>query len=334
MKKIVTFGEVMIRLSPSDFGKLQHGQMLSFHFGGTEMNVGASLAQFGMEVHHVTNVSDDFVGRAAMAAMRSYGIAVGGVNKIGHPLGLYFMETGASLRPSTISYNRLYGAFSYIEPEMVDWDKILQGADYFHWTGICPAISEGAYQTLRLGLERAKSKNIRITVDPTYRSNLWKYGRNSREVLSELVSFCNIFIGGLDEINEILDANFNNDRNGFVRASKKLIENFPSIEKVFEKVRYQGDSSQQVISSRAWSGSRYIESSTTQITHVVDRVGAGDAFAAGIIYGLENFEDEQTLAFANAASALKHTIPGDVNLASVEEIMEVVAGKHLGRIKR
>lgn len=334
MKKIVTYGEVMIRLSPTDYGKLQHGQMLNFHFGGTEMNVAASLAQFGMEVHHVTNVSDDFVGRAALAAMRSYGIKVDAVNKIGHPLGLYFMELGASLHASNVTYNRLFGAFSYIQPEMVDWDGVLKDADYFHWTGIGPAISEGACQTLKQGLEKAREKNIKVTVDPTYRRNLWKYGRDSWDVLKELISYCDIFIGGMNEINELLKTDYDHNRQGFEEACRHLMETFPSIEKVFEKIRYKGNSSHQVISSRMWTGSEYFASGPMEITHVVDRIGAGDAFAAGVIYGLENFEAPENLAFANASSALKHTIPGDVNLASVEEIMEVVEGRCVGRIKR
>lgn len=334
-KKVVTFGEVLMRLSPSENRKLQQATHLDFFFGGTEMNVAASLANFGIRVQHVTNVSDDFVGEAAIAGLRKFGIDVSEVKKVAHPLGIYFLEVGSAMRSSQVAYNRLHSSFANITPENVDWESIFEDAAYFHWTGISPAISEGAFQTLRKGSEIARRKNIVVTADPTYRSNLWKYGRSGREVLSELVGLSTVFIGGVNEINEILGSEYGFDEAGFVAASKALMEAFPSITKVFDKVRNSVSSSWQKIYGRAWTGKIYISTEELEIRDVVDRIGTGDAYAAGILYGLKNFEDDQeVLNFANAACALKHTHVGDANLVSVEEVLEVVDGNVSGRIKR
>lgn len=332
--KVITFGEVLMRLSPSDNRILQQATQLDFFFGGTEMNVAASLANFGLEVQHVTNVSNDFVGDAALSWLRKFGIDVSEVKKVEQPLGLYFMEVGSGMRSSKIVYNRLHSSFANIASESINWGKILKDCNCFHWTGISPAVSEGAYQSLKKGLEEAQKKGIAVTADPTYRSDLWKYGRNSQEVLAELIDLSTIFIGGVNEINEILNSDFDSSEVGFVSASKALIDSHPSIEKVFDKVRTSVSSSWQKIYSRAWTGKEYITANELEITNVVDRIGTGDAYAAGLLFGLQKFDDQQALNFANAACALKHTHVGDVNLVSVEEVMEVVKGNSGGRIKR
>ena len=333
-KKIVSFGEVLMRLSPAENRKLPQAKTMDFYFGGTEMNVAASLAYFGEKTQQVTNVSKDLVGDAAIAAMRQFGIDVSAVNKVDHPLGIYFLEVGSGLRASKIAYNRLHGSFANITPESVNWEEVLEGSGFLHWTGISPAISEGAYQTLKEGLQVAREKGIAVTADPAYRSNLWKYGKDGHEILKELVGMSTIFVGGVNEINEILKTDFDFSKEGFIEASKALLEACPSIEKVFDKVRDGVSASWQKIYGRAWTGSEYIETQQLEITNVVDRIGTGDAYAAGLIYGLIHFDDQQALNFANAACALKHTILGDANLVSPEEVLEVIEGSTGGRIKR
>ena len=332
--RTVTFGEVLMRLSPTGNKKLQQSTSLEFFFGGTELNVAESLACFGLEVKHVSIVSDDMVGDAALASIRGFGVDVSAIKRLDYPLGLYFLEVGAAMRPSKISYNRLNAAFANIDPASINWEEILEGCSYFHWTGITPGISEAAYQTLKNGLEIAQKQGITVSADPAYRSNLWKYGKDGQEVLAELTGLSNIFIGGVNEINEILKTDFEFTGDGFIEASKKLIATYPSIEKVFDKVRTGVSASWQKIYGQAWTGKEYLMTKELEITDVVDRIGTGDAFAAGVIYGLENYEDQKTLEFANAACALKHTILGDNNLVSVEEILEVVKGNTGGRIKR
>ncbi|MBZ9630033.1 sugar kinase [Salegentibacter sp. LM13S] len=332
--KVVTFGEVLMRLSPAGNKKLQQADSLEFFFGGTELNVAESLSYFGLEVTHVSNVSNDLVGEAALAFIRQFGVDVSAIKKVDHPLGLYFLEVGAAMRPSQIAYNRLNAAFANISPEDVDWANILKDAAYFHWTGITPGISQNAYETLKTGLKEAKKQGVTVSADPAYRSNLWKYGREGREVLAELTGLSNIFIGGVNEINEILKTDFEFSEEGFINASKKLMKTYPSIEKVFDKVRTGLSASWQKIYGQAWTGTEYITTQELEITDVVDRIGTGDAYAAGILYGLQHFDDQKTLEFANAACALKHTILGDANLVSVEEVMEVTRGNTGGRIKR
>ena len=333
-KNIVTFGEVLMRLSPQGSLKMQQTSQLDFFFGGTELNVGASLSILGENVKHVTNVSDDFVGDSAIGFIRKFGVDTSAVNKVEHPIGLYFLEVGSGMRASQISYNRLNGSFANISPEMVDWESVLENADFFHWTGITPGISEGAYETLKAGLEIARKKGITITADPAYRSNLWKYGRNGHEVLKELVGLSTILIGGVNEINELLKADFGHSDEEFLKAAEALAEACPSIEKVFDKSRTGVSASWQKITGRAWNGKELLKTEELEITNVVDRIGTGDAFAAGIIYGMGHFNDQKTLEFANAACALKHTIYGDANLATKEEILEVMKGSTGGRIKR
>lgn len=334
INKVVTFGEVLMRLSPSGNRKLQQATHLDFFFGGTEMNVAASLAYFGIPVQHITNVSNDIVGDAAIATLRKFGIEVSQVKKVDHPLGIYFLEVGSAMRSSQIAYNRLHSSFANITPESVNWEEILKDVGYLHWAGISPGISEGAYQTLKKGLGIAREKDIVVTADPAYRSNLWKYGRKSQEVLAELTDLSTIFIGGVNEINEILGSEYDFEEEGFIAASQALMKEHPSIKKIFDKVRTSVSSSWQKIYGQAWNGEDYLTSEELEIRDVVDRIGTGDAYAAGVIYGLQHYEDQKVLNFANAACALKHTHVGDANLVSVEEVLEVVGGNYSGRIKR
>ncbi|WP_336716956.1 sugar kinase [Chryseobacterium mucoviscidosis] len=334
MGKILTFGEIIMRLSPPGNRTMKQSHEMEFFFGGTELNVASSLATMGCEVKHVSAVSDDFVGESALSFVKSFGIDTNFISKNEHPLGLYFLEVGSSVRASRIAYNRLNGSFANIEAVNIDWKKALEDCDYFHWTGISPGISKSAYESLKEGLQTARELGIEITTDPAYRSNLWKYGKNGNEVLKELVSLSTIFIGGVNEINEILGTQFSSDKEGFLQASEELKRQCPSIHKVFDKIRIGVTASSQQTQGRALVNGNYFETKFLEIDNVVDRIGTGDAFAAGLIYGLKNFDDEKALNFANAACAIKHTILGDINYCSAEDILEVMAGNSGGRIKR
>ena len=332
--KILTFGEIIMRLSPPGNRTMKQSHELEFFFGGTELNVAASLATMGCEVKHVGCVSDDFVGESALAFVKSFGIDTSFITKNGHPLGLYFLETGSSVRASRIAYNRLNGSFANIEAGKTDWQKALEGCGCFHWTGISPGISGSAYETLKEGLQAARAMGIEVTADPAYRSNLWKYGRSGNEVLKELVGYSTIFIGGVNEINEILGTQFSPDKEGFLEACRELKRQIPSIHKIFDKIRIGVTASSQQTQGRALVDGTYFETGLLEVNPVVDRIGTGDAFAAGLIYGLQHFGDEKTLHFANAACAIKHTILGDINYSSAEDILEVMNGDSGGRIKR
>jgi len=233
-----------------------------------------------------------------------------------------------------ISYNRSHSAFSEIDPSKVNWETALENGEWMHWTGITPALSKGAYDLLKDGLKLAREKGMAVSADPTYRSGLWKYGQDPKEALIELLNYSTIFIGGVNEINEVLGTNFGYDNEDFIEASKQLILEFPSIVKVFDKIRTSLNSSWHKIRARMWNGQEFRETEDIDITHVVDRIGTGDAFAAGLIYGLQQYDDYKAMEFASAACALKHTYEGDVNFATVSEVNNIIAGNVTGRLVR
>ncbi|MBC3757729.1 sugar kinase [Hyunsoonleella sp. SJ7] len=334
MEQVITFGEVLMRISPRGHKKFIQSNMVEFFFGGTELNVGISIANFGGKVKHISLVSEDFIGDAALSYIQKFGVSTTSIGRSKQPLGVYFLEVGAVMRPSSISYNRSHSAFSEIVPEKVDWPHALRKGSWFHWTGITPALSKGAFETLLQGLKLAREKGMVVSADPTYRSGLWQYGKNPKEALTELLHLSTIFIGGMDEINEALGTDFSYSNDDFMEASKMLMEKFPSIEKVFDKIRTSVNSSWHKIRARMWNGTEFRETTDLDITHVVDRIGTGDAFAAGLIYGLQHYGDYDAMEFASAACALKHTYEGDINHTTVKEVKGILGGNTSGRFVR
>ena len=334
MNQIITFGEVLMRLSPRGNKKFIQSNLLEFYFGGTELNVGISIANFGEDVKHVSCISEDFIGNTALSYINKFGVNTSSIVFSKRPLGVYFLEVGAVMRPSAISYNRSHSSFSEIKPSMVDWEKALANGKWFHWTGITPALCRGSYETLKEGLKLAKEKGIIVSADPTYRSGLWKYGEDPKRVLKELLDYSTIFIGGINEMNEVLETEFSYSNEDFIEASKLLMEKFPSIEKVFDKIRTAVNASWHKIRARMWNGNEFKETENLEITHIVDRIGTGDAFAAGLIYGLQKNDDYKAMEFASAACALKHTYEGDVNYATVDEVNSLLDGNISGRFNR
>lgn len=334
MGQIITFGEVLMRISPRGNKKFIQSNIVEFYFGGTELNVGISISNFGGEVKHISAVSEDFIGDTALTYIRKFGVDTSSIIQSKRPLGVYFLEVGAVIRPSMISYNRSHSAFSEIEPSKVNWENALENGEWMHWTGITPALSQGAFDTLKAGLKLAREKGLAVSADPTYRSGLWKYGQDPKEALIELLNYSTIFIGGVNEINEVLDTEFGYGNDDFIEASKQLMIAFPTIEKVFDKIRTSLNSSWHKIRARMWNGEEFRETEDLDITHVVDRIGTGDAFAAGLIYGLQKFDDYKAMEFASAACALKHTYEGDVNLATVNEVTNILGGNITGRLVR
>lgn len=323
-----------MRISPRGNRKFIQSNTVEFYFGGTELNVGISIANFGSNVKHITCISDDFIGNTAMAYLNKFNLDTTAIVRSNRPLGVYFLEVGAVMRPSSISYNRSHSAFSEIKPSMVNWEKALENGSWFHWTGITPALTQGSFDTLKAGLKLARKKGMQVSADPTYRSGLWKYGVNPKEALIELLHCSTIFIGGINEMNEVLETNFGYSNEEFVEGSKLIMEKFPTIEKVFDKIRTSINSSWHKIRARMWNGNEFCETQDFDITHIVDRIGTGDAFAAGLIYGLQHYDDTKSMEFASAACALKHTYVGDVNYATIDEVLGIVDGNITGRFNR
>ena len=334
MSQIITFGEVLLRISPRGNKTFMQSNNVEFYFGGTELNVSISIANFGGSVKHISAVSEDFIGDTAISYIRKFGVSTSSIVRSKRPLGVYFLEVGAVMRPSKISYNRSHSSFSEIVPTMVDWEKALKKGNWMHWTGITPALSQGAYDTLKEGLKLANEKGLTVSADPTYRSGLWKYGKDPKETLIELLHYSNIFIGGINEINEVLGTDYTYSNDDFIKASQQLMETFPSIKKVFDKIRTSLNASWHKIRARMWNGSEFRETEDLDITHIVDRIGTGDAFAAGLIHGLQHYDDYKAMLFASAACALKHTYEGDVNHSNVDDVVQIIEGNISGRFVR
>lgn len=332
-KKLITFGEVMMRLSPPGYSKFAQATSLELVYGGGEANVAISCSYLGMKAAHVTRFPDNALGKAATQFLRKHWLATEPVIYGDNMIGKYFLEKGAVHRSSEVIYEREGSAFSLIEPSMIDWEQVLEGADWFHWTGITPAISEGAAMCCLDAIQTANKMGIKVSGDINSRDNMWKYGKTMQEVMPELVENCDVVITSSRGIHEMFG--LGQMGNKFRISAKLLMDEFPNIKKVVGKTRKSISASHQQIQGKMWDGQAYIKSEMLNITHVIDRVGTGDAFAAGLIYGLLHYDDDlQALNFASSACALKHTVPGDVNLVSLDNVISLMDGNTSGAIKR
>ncbi len=337
-KKIVTFGEVMMRLSPPGHAKFSQTTNLQLEYGGGEANVSISLAYFGMRAVHATRFPDNMIGRAATQFLRRHWLDTSAV-KYGRGddmIGKYFVEKGAVHRPSRVVYERDNSSFSKIDASIFDWDEILDDADWFHWTGITPAISKGAAEACKKAIQVAKKKGLTVSADINYRKNLWNYGESPVEIMPELIAGSDIVMGGYNDIKEIFDVKISGTKEErFSQAAQALIKLYPGVKKVFDKERKMISASHNTIQGMMWSDDKFHKSPTLDITHIIDRIGTGDAYAAGVIYGLLHYKrDQDALKFANAACALKHTVEGDVNMVSVEDVEFLMKGNTSGKIIR
>lgn len=331
-KKVITFGEVMMRLSPPGYSKFSQATSFELVYGGGEANVAISCAYLGMKAAHVTRFPDNALGKAATQFLRQHWLSTEHVFYGGDKMGMYFLEKGAVHRPSEVIYEREGSAFSLIEPLMIDWEDVLKEADWFHWTGITPAISEGTAMCCLDAIKTANRLGITVSGDINSRKNMWKYGKTIQEVMPELVKNCDIVITSSSEIHEMFGLGQPGKK--FRISAKALMETFPRIKKVVGKNRESVSASHQQIQGKMWNGKEYIKTEILDITHVIDRVGTGDAFASGLIYGLLHYDDVEALNFASAACALKHTVPGDVNMVSLENVLSLMDGDTSGALRR
>lgn len=332
-KKLITFGEVMMRLSPPGYSKFSQATSFDLVYGGGEANVAISCAYLGMKAAHVTRFPDNALGKAATQFLRQHWLSTEHVLYGEGIMGKYFLEKGAVHRSSEVIYERAGSSFSLIEPPMVDWEDVLKDADWFHWTGITPAISEGTAMCCLDAIKTANRMGVTVSGDINSRKNMWKYGKTMQEVMPALVENTDIVITSTHDIHEMFGLGQPGKK--FRLSAKLLMDKFPKIQKVVGKDRESISASHQQIQGKMWTGEEYIKNETLNITHVVDRVGTGDAFAAGLIYGFLHYDDDiQVLNFASAACALKHTVPGDVNVVSLENVLSLMDGNTSGAIKR
>ena len=335
MPKIVTLGEVLLRLSTPNFQKIEQATSFNANFGGTEMNVGAGLVKFGFEATHVTTFPDNMMGQKAKAFLRFLDIDTSNVFLQGERMGVFFLETGAVMRASQIVYDRADSAFANVNPELFDWEKILTGADWFHWCGITPALSAGAAKACLDAVKMANKLGVTVSSDIYYRSNLWKYGKTPQDILPEIASYSDIILASRKNIEEIFGLGVTVEKGKFVEACKLLMKHYPNVKKVIDTERIQVSASHNQYSAKMWNGEELLETDYQDITHIVDRIGTGDAFLGGFIYGQVVLQDDmKSLQFGVAAGALKHTIEGDQNLVTVAEVEAVMGGDKSGRLKR
>lgn len=336
LKKVVTFGEIMLRLSTPGYSKFIQASQFNVTYGGGEANVAISLAQFGIPAEHVTRFPGNELGKAATGLLRKYGVSTEHIVYGGDRMGIYFLETGAISRPSKVVYDRANSAFAGLQPGMINWEEVLKDAGWFHWTGITPAISEGAAKTCLEGIGMANKLGITVSADTNYRKNLWQYGKTAREVMPELVAGCDLIVCSKGDAADMFDIEpRREDGSGFTSVCRQLQKQFPKVKKIVNTKRESISASHNTLSGVLWNGEEMLRTPLHQITPIVDRIGGGDAFMAGLIYGLLTYKnDQRALDFGVAASALKHSVEGDANLVTVEEIEPVMQGDSSGRLVR
>jgi len=343
-KKVVTFGEIMLRLATPDYLRFSQSNTLTATFGGGEANVAVSLANYEIPVDFVTRLPKNDIGRACKMDLQKYGVGVENIIFGGERLGIYFLETGAVSRGSKVVYDRANSAVSEIKPGMINWEKVFEGAGWFHWTGITPAVSQGAADVCLEAIKKANELGITVSCDLNYRKNLWKYGKTAGDIMPELVAGTDIILGNEEDAHMVLGIKPEgvDVKGGHVEGaayesvSKKIMERFPRCKKVITTLRGSVNANHNSWSGVLWDGEKLFEAPTYQITHIVDRVGGGDSFMGGLIYGLITYEgdDQKALDFAVAASCLKHTIYGDFNQVTVDEVEKLMGGDASGRVAR
>ncbi|UII27165.1 sugar kinase [Fulvivirga maritima] len=334
-KKVVTFGEVMLRLSTPNHSRFVQSTQFDATYGGGEANVAVSLAQLGLKSAHVTRFPDNELGKSATNQLRGYGVNTDAVIFGGHRMGLYFLETGSSVRPSKIIYDRAGSSFADIAPDMLNWDEILEGADWFHWTGITPAISQGAADCCRKAIEVANKKGITVSGDINYRKNLWQYGKKASEVMPDLIAGCDLLVASTHDAKDILKIEAQSSTNKEVAVFQEIINQFPKVKKIVTTERGSISASHNTLTGHLYDGAELMKTEVFEVNPIVDRVGGGDAFIAGVIYGQLIYKnDQKSIDFGVAASILKHTIERDANLATVDEVENLMRGNTSGKIIR
>jgi 2-dehydro-3-deoxygluconokinase len=344
MKKIVTFGEIMLRLSPPGFKRFSQTYHFDVVYGGGESNVAVSLANYGMDSHFVSRIPQNDIGQCAIMELRKRGVHTDKILREGERLGIYFLETGAVSRGSKVVYDRAHSGMATIDAGMIDWESVFQGADWFHWTGITPALSQGAANACLEAIKTANKMGVTVSTDLNYRKKLWKYGKEPGEVMPDLVEGCDVILGNEEDAEKHfglhpkgVDVTHGGtvDGKAYLSVLKQLQEMFPRAKKVITTLRGSISASHNSWTGVLYDGNTLYEAPSYEITHIVDRVGGGDSFMAGLIYGLLNYEDDQkALNYAVAASCLKHTIKGDANLVTVEEVEKLMSGDASGRVSR
>ena len=340
MAKVITFGEIMLRLAPEGYYRFVQAEKFGATYGGGEANVAVSLANYGMDAAFVTKLPKHEIGQAAVNSLRKFGVDVSKITRGGDRVGIYFLEKGASQRPSKVVYDRAGSAIAQAKPEDFDWNAIFDGADWFHFTGITPALGDGVAEICLEACKAAKAKGLTVSCDLNYRKNLWSREKAGK-VMGGLMEYVDVCIANEEDASDVFGIKADNtdinsgklSHDGYKQVAQKLADTFH-----FSKVAITLRESISA-NDNNWAAMLYDTKdfyfSKKYAVRIVDRVGGGDSFGAGLIYALLNQMDSQSaLEFAVAASCLKHTIEGDVNMVSVDEVKKLAGGDGSGRVQR
>ena len=338
--KVVCFGEIMLRLAPEGYYRFVQAEKFGATFGGGEANVSVSLANYGVNAAYVTKVPDNDIAQACVNSLRKFGVDTTSIVRGGERLGIYYLEKGASQRPSKVIYDRAYSSIAMASRSDFDWDKILEGATWFHFTGITPALSDACAEICLDAVKAAKAKGITVSCDLNYRKKLWSKEK-AKEVMTKLASYIDVCIANEEDASDVFGIKADDtdittgklSHEGYKSVAKKLVDTF-GFKKVAITLRGSISANDNNWAAMLYDGKEYYQSKNYLI-HIVDRVGGGDSFGAGLIYSLiNNFEPQDAIEFAVAASCLKHTIEGDYNMVSVDEVLKLARGDGSGRVQR
>lgn len=340
MAKIVTLGEIMLRLSTPGHSRFVQSDSFDVVYGGGEANVAVSCANYGHEAYYVTRLPVHEIGQAAVNALRRYGVRTDFIARGGSRVGIYFLESGAAMRPSKVIYDRAGSAIAEALPEDFDFDAIMEGADWFHWSGITPAISDRAAELTRLACEAAKRHGVTVSVDLNFRKKLWTKEK-AQSVMRPLMQYVDVCIGNEEDAELCLgfkpDADVEGgktDAEGYKGIFRAMADQF-GFKYVVSTLRESFSASHNGWKAMIYDGKEFYESKRYDILPIVDRVGGGDSFSGGLIHGLLTKATQgEALEFAVAASALKHTIDGDFNMVSASEVEALAGGDSSGRVQR
>ena len=347
MTRIVALGEIMLRLKSPQFERLFQSPLLEATFGGGEANVAVSLAHFGLNAAFVTVLPTNPIGEAALAELRRHHVDTSQIVRGGDRLGIYFLETGTNQRPSVVIYDRSHSSMAEAGPGTFDWGVIFDGADWFHISGITPALSQTTADLSLQAVQAARKRGVTVSCDYNYRGKLWKYGKRAPDVMRELVRHIDVGIANEEDCQHALGITVENEVGEqrdtpeelhlahYEALCRKMFDAFPNLKYQAITLRKSHSASHNEWSACLFNGRQFFAGINYDLTHIVDRIGAGDSFAAGLIYGLATgMGEEEALNFAVAASALKHTIPGDLNLVTLSEVQLLVSGDVTGRVQR
>ena len=340
--KVLTFGEIMLRLKAVGQERLFQSPMLEATFGGGEANVAVSLANYGMDAAFVTVLPDNAVADACIGELRRFNVDTTRIQKGPGRVGIYYLESGANQLPSKVVYDRAYSAIALAKPGDIDWDAVFRGVNWFHITGITPAISESAMELSLESVKIAKQKGITVSCDLNYRKNLWKYGKRAAEVMRELANYVDVAIANEEDVQKSLEITTDVvvesgelDRAKYKALGDKVLAAYPNMKMIAITLRESHSADWNGWAACLNDGENFYVSKKYEIRDIVDRVGGGDSFAGGLIYGLNTYEDKQkALEFAVAASCLKHSILGDFNRVGAGDVEKLMGGDGTGRVQR